>query len=75
VAWGCVLGTAVATLAGLSLKDRASWKAGLYGYNGCLVGAALPTFLEVTPVLWLCIILASVVSVIVMLCIADILNT
>ena len=75
VAWGCVLGTAVATLAGLNLKDRTSWKAGLYGYNGCLVGAALPTFLDVTPVLWLCIILGSVVSVIVMLCIADILKT
>ena len=75
VAWGCVLGTVVATLAGAHLKDRASWKAGLYGYNGCLVGAALPTFLHVSPILWLCILLGSVVSVIVMICIADILKT
>ena len=75
VAFGSVLGTAVATFTGRKLKDQKSWKAGLYGYNGCLVGAALPTFLDVTPILWLCIILGSVVSVIVTICIADILKT
>ena len=75
VAWGAVLGTAMATFSARWIKDMASWKTGLYGYNGCLVGAALPTFLEVTPILWLCILLASVVSVIVTLCIADILKT
>ena len=75
MAFGSVLGTVVATLTGMHLKDRTSWKAGLYGYNGCLVGAALPTFLAVTPILWLCIILGSVVSVIVTICIADILKT
>ncbi|KQB51741.1 urea transporter [Pseudomonas endophytica] len=75
VAFGCVLGTVAATFTGMNLKDRASWKAGLYGYNGCLVGVGLPTFLDPTPTLWLCIILASVVSVIVTLCIADILKT
>ena len=75
VAYGAVLGTAVATFTGSNLKDRTSWKAGLFGYNGCLVGAALPTFLDVTPILWLCIILGSVVSVIVMICVADILKT
>ncbi len=75
VAYGAVLGTGVATFTGSHLKDRTSWKAGLYGYNGCLVGAALPTFLDVTPIVWLCIILGSVVSVIVMICIADILKT
>ena len=75
MAFGCLLGTVVATLFGMHLKDRASWKSGLYGYNGCLVGAALPTFLAPTPMLWLCIILGSIVSVIVMICIADILKT
>ena len=75
VAYGAVLGTAVATCTGSHLKDRTSWKAGLFGYNGCLVGAALPTFLDVTPIVWLCIILGSVVSVIVTICIADILKT
>ena len=75
VAYGCVLGTAVATLTGLTMRDRKSWRAGLYGYNGCLVGAALPTFLMVTPVLWACIVLGSIVSVIATVCIADILKT
>lgn len=75
VAYGCVLGTLVATLTGLSIRDRKSWRSGLYGYNGCLVGAALPTFLIATPVLWACIVLGSIVSVIVTACIADILKT
>ena len=75
VAYGSVLGTVAATLTGMHLKDHKSWKAGLFGYNGCLVGVALPTFLEVTPTVWLCIILGGVVSVIVTICIADILKT
>lgn len=75
VAYGSVLGTVAATFAGMNVKDRTSWKAGLYGYNGCLVGAALPTFLDVSPILWLCIIMGGVVSVIVTLCIADVLKT
>ncbi|MES2869063.1 MAG: urea transporter [Pseudomonadota bacterium] len=75
MAYGSVLGTVAASFAGMSLKDRKSWKSGLYGYNGCLVGAALPTFLEATPLLWLCVILGSVVSVIVTICMADILKT
>ncbi|CNI20416.1 urea transporter [Yersinia pekkanenii] len=75
VAYGCVLGTVVATLTGLTMRDRKSWRLGLYGYNGCLVGAALPTFLVATPVVWACIVLGSIVSVIVMVCIADILKT
>ncbi|HHG0427359.1 TPA: urea transporter [Yersinia enterocolitica] len=75
VAYGCVLGTVVATLTGLTMRDRKSWRSGLYGYNGCLVGAALPTFLVATPIVWACIVLGSIVSVIVMVCIADILKT
>lgn len=75
VAYGAVLGTATATLFGMKLPDQTSWKAGLYGYNGCLVGVALPTFLQVSPLLWMCILLGSVVSVIVTICIADVLKT
>lgn len=75
VAFGSVLGTVAATFTGMHLKDQTSWKAGLFGYNGCLVGVGLPTFLEVTPIVWLCIILGGVVSVIVTICIADILKT
>ena len=45
-AYGCVLGTVVATFTGMFGNDRTSWLAGLYGYTGCLVGVALPTFLH-----------------------------
>jgi len=62
-AYGCVLGTLIATFTGRFLRDRTSWLAGLYGYNGCLVGVALPTFLAVTPLLWCCIVIGSIVSV------------
>lgn len=74
-AYGCVLGTLVATLTGLGLPDRSSWQAGLYGYNGCLVGVALPTFLVMTPIVWGCIVIGSIVAVIATVCIADILKT
>lgn len=75
VAYGCVLGTIVATLTGLTVRDRKSWRVGLYGYNGCLVGVALPTFLEMNSLVWGCIVLGSIVSVISTRCIADILKT
>lgn len=74
-AYGCLLGTVVATLTGMLVRDRTSWLAGLYGYNGCLVGVALPTFLAVTPQLWGCIIIGSIVSVIATISIADVLKT
>lgn len=75
IAWGCLLATCVATLAGMCLQDQTSWRAGLYGYNGCLVGVALPVFMADTPLLWFAIILASIISVIMTACIADILKT
>lgn len=74
VAWGCLLATATATLAGKCLQDSDAWRAGLYGYNGCLVGVALPVFMADTPLMWVAIILASVISVIMTACIADILK-
>lgn len=75
IAYGCLLGTITATLTGLTLPDRISWRAGLYSYNGCLVGVALPSFLIMSPLVWVCVILGSVVSVIATVCIADILKT
>ncbi len=74
VAYGCVLGTVVATLTGLIVRDRKSWQAGLYSYNGCLVGIALPTFLEMSPLVWGGIVLGSIISVVSTLCISDILR-
>lgn len=64
VAWGCLLGTVVATAAAAALlRDRYGLAQGWYGYNGCLIGAALATFLDPTPLLWGVIAVSSVLSV------------
>lgn len=66
VAFGCLLGTAAATLSAAWLvDDRTALRTGLYGYNGCLVGAALPTFLLPSVWLWIGVIFSSAISVIV----------
>ena len=64
---GGVLGLVTATLTALWLRvDREGLAAGLYGYNGLLVGLALPTFLAPTPLLWLYVLLGAAVSVVAM---------
>jgi urea transporter len=76
VGFGSLLGTAVATLSAAMLtNDRAGLRIGLYGYNGCLVGAALPTFLTVSPLLWACVIFSSLISVIITLSLSRLLRT
>ncbi len=75
VAWGCLISTLTATLTGYFInKNRETLRAGLYGYNGCLVGVALPTFLATTPVMWVSIIFGSIISVIVTICITNVLK-
>ena len=56
---GLALATAAAQAAGL---DRAARGAGLYGFNGLLVGAALPSLLATTPALWALLALAALAS-------------
>lgn len=75
IAYGSVLGTVVATLTSLTVNDRKSWQAGLYSYNGCLVGVALLVFLEMNPLAWGCIIPSSIISVVSTISIANILKT
>lgn len=59
VLWGALLGTLAATAAARALGlPQGEWRAGLYGFNGLLVGAALPTFLAVTPALWALLVAA-----------------
>jgi urea transporter len=68
VAIGGVVAVIVATLTAQWLHvERASLAAGLYGYNGVLVGLALPTFLAPGPLLWVYVVLGAAVSVVVML--------
>lgn len=60
VAWGAVLGTFMSTLTGYILRYPAEKGLnGLWGFNGILVGCALPTFLGNVPLMWLAIIIFS----------------
>jgi urea transporter len=76
VAIGSVLGLIVATgMAWLLRVDADSRGMGLYGFNGILVGAALPTFLDVEPMLWAYVIVGAAVSTVAMLAIANVMKT
>ncbi|MBV4411723.1 urea transporter [Enterobacteriaceae bacterium YMB-R22] len=73
---GSLLGTVVATLSAAWLvNERETLRAGLYGYNGCLVGTALPTFLQATPFLWVVVIFSGIISVIVTVGLKKLLRT
>lgn len=63
VAWAAVVGAASSTLAALAFgADRAQVRAGLFGYNGALVGIALVVFLEPSATLWLYLVAAAAFS-------------
>ena len=63
-----LLGLLSATLAAMWLRvDGEALAAGLYGYNGILVGLALATFLAPSLLLWCYVVLGSAVSVVAML--------
>ena len=68
VAIAGVLAVVVANLTAQWLNaDRESLHAGLYGYNGVLVGLALATFLAPNALMWVYVVLGTSVSVITML--------
>jgi urea transporter len=72
VAIGGLVAVIVATLTAQWLRvDTASLAAGLYGYNGALVGLALATFLAPGPLLWAYVVLGAAVSVVAMLATAN----
>src|SRR3954451_19027882 len=76
VAIGAVLGLIVATAAASLLRvDKGAFGSGLYGYNGILVGAALPTFLAVDALLWAYIVVGAAASTVVMLAVANVMKT
>ena len=60
-----VLAIVVATLTAQWLRvDQASLRAGLFGYNGVLVGLALATFIAPGPLLYAYVVLGAAVSVV-----------
>lgn len=63
---GAVIGLIVATLTAQLLDcDEPSIGSGLFGFNGILVGVALPTFIAASPSLWFYIIVGSALSTVV----------
>ena len=76
VAIGGLLSIVVATIMAWWLRvDRAALGAGLYGFNAYLVGIALPTFLSVSPLLWVYIVLGAMVSVVATLAATNLMKT
>lgn len=64
---GAIVGTAVSTATAMLLgTDRGLVSAGLYGFNGTLVGIALPFFFQTTPLLIVYMIVAAACSTVLM---------
>lgn len=63
---GAAVGIVVATLTAQLLEcDEKSVESGLFGFNGILIGAALPTFIAVSPQLWFYIVVGAALSTVV----------
>lgn len=63
VAWGAVVGAVVSTIAGYLMDpDAPDGSAGLYGFNGTLVGCAFPTFLSNTWYMWVALVFCAAMS-------------
>lgn len=66
VAWGALTGAIVSTLTGwLMVQKPSDGTAGLWGFNGTLVGCAFPTFLGSSWLMWGCLIICAALSTIV----------
>lgn len=66
VAWGAVTGTAASTLAGYLTRNRGcaviDGEQGLWGFNGCLVGCAFPTFIGNTWMMWMGLVICAMMT-------------
>ncbi len=72
IALAGLLAVVVATLTAQWLRvEEAPLRAGLYGYNGVLVGLALAAFLAPGALMWVYVVLGAAVSVVVMLATAN----
>ena len=63
---GAAVGVVVATLTARLLEcDDKSVASGLFGFNGILVGAALPTFIAASPQLWVYVVVGAAASTVI----------
>ncbi len=73
---GAVVGTVVGTVTAYALRaPKENINIGLHGYNGILVGCALPTFFEPTALLWGYIVVGSIFSTVLMMAVSSMLRT
>jgi urea transporter len=73
VAVGSVVGMLVATAVASALRvDRGALRKGMYGFNGMLVGAGIPTFLGAAPLMWGMLVFASAASPVVTLAVNNV---
>ena len=74
--WGAIVGllagTVTACLLGAPHEEIAE---GLHGYNGILVGCALPVFLEGGPVCWALIVLGAMFSTVIMMAVSRVFSS
>jgi urea transporter len=76
ILFGGLLALLTATFTAMWLRvDAQALSDGLYGYNAVLVGLALPTFLQPSPMLWAYVLLGGAVSVVATLATANLIRT
>jgi hypothetical protein len=76
VAVGAVIGLAVGTLAACLLgAPREDIRKGLHGYNGILVGCALPTFFGVNATCWVLVVVGAFFSTVIMMAVSRFFRT
>jgi urea transporter len=76
IAVGAVVGLVVSTTTAILLRsDATSLRQGLFGFNGVLVGVAVPTFLAPVPAMWPLLVLGAAVSTVVMLAVSKVMKS
>lgn len=71
-----VLATLVATVTAIVLHaDEIALKKGLFGFNGVLLGCAVPTFIEPSAAMWVLVLIGSATSTVLMLAMSNVMNT
>ena len=76
VAVGAVIGLAVGTLAACMLSaPKDDIRKGLHGYNGILVGCALPTFFGANTTCWVLVVAGAFFSTVIMMAVSRFLRT
>ena len=75
IAVSAVVATVISTITAMLLRaDEKSLRTGLYGFNGVLVGCAVPTFVA-APNMWVLVVVGAAVSTVVMLAVTNVLKT